>query len=84
MAKSTDEQKALLKKVYDKNKDRLTPIPAVPFSGPKGGEPYKMFKERRKKELEQGKKSAKAEALRKFRMELSKGSDKKLSNKKGK
>lgn len=80
MAMSAEEQKALLKKVYDKNKMRLEGIPGPLFMSPAKGEPQKMFQARKKKamadRLAKMEKSGKA----KFNKELSEGSDKKLMN----
>ena len=77
---SSEEQKALLKKVYDKNKDRLEGIPAPLFMSPEKGEPYKQFRARKAKVRAEKDAARKKQAFKKFQSELSKGSDKKLEN----
>lgn len=77
---SSEEQKALLKKVYDKNKNRLEGIPGPLFMSPEKGEPYKQFQARKAKARAEKEAARKKAGLKKFQSELSKGSDKKLEN----
>lgn len=83
------EQKALLKKVYDKNKGRLEsslPIPAPVGMqvARKEGEPYKKYRARMQEFVKDRDAKRKKQAFKKFQSELSKGSDKKLKNMKKK
>lgn len=85
MAMSAEEQKALLKRVYDKNKGRLES--SLPIPAPVGmqvkrekGEPTKQYRARMQKFVEDRDAKRKKQAFRKFQTELSKGSDKKLEN----
>jgi hypothetical protein len=82
MAMSSDDQKALLKKVYSKNRDRLEPIAPPLFMSPKPGEPYKKFTARKKQALKDQAERIKRMGKSKFNKELSEGSDKKLKNRK--
>ena len=79
---SSDDQKALLKKVYSKNKDRLEPIPGPLFMSPKPGESRKKFDARKKQALKDQMKRIERTGKAKFNKELSEGSDKKLKNRK--
>lgn len=82
---SAEEQKALLKKVYDKNKGRLES--SLPIPAPVGmqvkrkeGEPTKQYRARMDKFVKDRDANRKKAVLKKFQGELSKGSDKKLEN----
>ena len=82
MAMSSDDQRALLKKVYSKNRERLEPI-APPLSmSPKPGESSKKFTARKKQALKDQAERIKRMGKSKFNKELSEGSDKKLKNRK--
>lgn len=76
------EQKALLKKVYEKRKSSgaLNRIPSLIATSDKKKK-KQLLKEQAKTQTP---KAREKEALRNFRLELSKGSDKKLKNMKKK
>lgn len=82
---SSEEQKALLKKVYDKNKGRidsslLIPAPVGMQVKRKKGESDKEYRARMKEFVKERDAKRKKAVLKKFQGELSKGSDKKLEN----
>ena len=84
MAMSSDDQKALLKKVYAKNKGRIMGQQTIPASPAlqvkrKPGEPSKQHQARMAKFVEEDKAKRKKAALKTFQRELSEGSDKKLA-----
>ena len=85
MAMSSDDQKALLKKVYAKNKGRimnqqLIPAPVGMQVKRKKGEPTKAYRARVDKFLKEDKAKRNKAAFKTFQKELSAGSDKKLKN----
>ena len=87
MAMSSDDQKALLKKVYAKNKGRIMDQQTIPASPAlqvkrKPGETSKKYQARMAKFVEEDKAKRKKAAFRTFQKELSAGSDKKLKNRK--
>jgi len=87
MAMSSEQQKAVLKRIYDKNKGRIMSQQIIP--APVGmqvkrepGEPTKRYEARMAKFVEEDEAKRKKAAFRTFQKELSAGSDKKLKNRK--
>jgi len=81
---SSDDQKALLKKVYAKNKGRIMgkqtiPAPVGMQVKRKPGETTKQYQARMAKFVEEDKAKRNKAAFKTFQKELSAGSDKKLA-----
>ena len=82
---SSEQQKAVLKRIYAKNEGRIMgqqTIPASPALQVKRepGEPTRRYEARMAKFVEEDEAKRKKAAFKTFQRELSEGSDKKLKN----